>query len=221
MKQLTKIILATSMLTTLSLAQEATQDSLSFSGDMTLTSNALLRGGSVSNDRATMQGSLNIAHKSGVYFGVWGTGEKDNTTEIDLSLGYTTKISDVSLDFGFADYTYSKENAHYDTDTDAELYVKTTYNLLDMKLNARVYQQVLADDKETIFQTGVAKDFKILHLGTTFGYRFKQDVDDYGYYSATIGKSFDSIHSDLSLTYANKTSTGSDAVYSLSYTTSF
>ena len=221
MKQLTKVLFATSIIATLCGAQEIEESVLSYSGDVTVTSNPLLRGASASNNRATMQGSFNISHESGVYVGVWGTGEKNNTTEIDLSLGYTTKLSDISLDFGFADYTYSKENGNYHTDTDGELYLKAGYNLFDIKLNARLYQQILADDKETIFQAGVAKDFKIIHIGAIYGYRFKQDVADYGYYSATIGKSFASLNSDLSFTYANKTSDGSDAVYSLSYTTSF
>lgn len=221
MKQLTKALFATSIIATLCGAQEIQADSLSYSGDVTLTSNPILRGASVSNDRATIQGSLNISYKNSLYFGVWGSGEKNNTTEVDLSLGYKTKISNISLDFGVADYTYSRENGKYDIDTDGELYLKAGYNLFDMKLNARLYQQLLADDKETIFQAGVAKDFKIVHIGAIYGYRFKQDVADYGYYSATIGKSFNSLNSDLSFTYANKTSDGSDAVYSLNYTISF
>ena len=51
------------------------------------------------------------------------------------------------------------------------------------------------------------------------------DVDnsnvDHDYYSVTVGKAFESIKGDLSVTYADTTADNSDSVFAVTYTTSF
>lgn len=78
----------------------------------TLASDWISRGSSQNNGNPTVQGSLDIAHESGIYVGIWGgsmSGEETTGgSEFDYYLGYAGSLTeDISFDVAVATYVYS------------------------------------------------------------------------------------------------------------------
>lgn len=119
-------------------AQEKTVE---VSGSVALLSDYRFRGQSQTQNRPTLQGTLNLQHQSGFYVGLFASnvnfGEESNARlEVDPSIGYQTKLAlssslQPTLDIGVARYQYSGgdhsnyhefytslafENAFYDGD---------------------------------------------------------------------------------------------------------
>ena len=232
--KLMKLSIATALVASSLLASEAPKSSISVSGDMTFTSNSIWRGASGTNNSATVQGTLGVEHESGVYVGMWGTGTSDGS-EIDLYLGYATEISGVSIDGGFVTYTATAEDSdpketdfEHTFDGSGDIYLGAGYSVAGIDLGATIYAEVLNSDSESlILETTIGKDFTVAYVNAAYGYQNGHKAGDgedgqlSDYYSATIGKSFESIKGDLSLTYATTTADNADAVYAISYTTSF
>lgn len=83
----------------------------SFSGNITLTSDYLVHGGSQSNNGPAIQGGLEWDTGAGLHFNVWGSSLnfKDGgqaTTEIDWSGGYSGTLGDLWYDVGAVYYWY-------------------------------------------------------------------------------------------------------------------
>lgn len=205
-------------------ASSLSADAISVSGDMSFTSNALWRGTTATANSATVQGTLNVEHESGVYAGLWGTGLTTGS-EIDLFVGYATEISGLNIDAGYVNYsTTGVDNNNDDykhTFSDyGEVYLALSYDV-GVELGTALYKGVMSEDKDsTIIELSANKDFDILYVGATYGAQLDEDSGD-NYYSATIGKSIEAVKGDISFTYANTDADNSDAVYSLTYTTSF
>lgn len=224
--KLIKLSLATAIITSTLLASEAPKSSISVSGDVTFTSNSLWRGGSGTNNSATVQGTLGVEHESGVYAGMWGTGTSDGS-EIDLYIGYATEVSGLSLDIGFVDYitTQAKKTAlenddyYHDVDGSGEVYLGASYDV-GVELGAKLYVEVLSDTSDSMLVDITAdKDFGVAYVGAVYGLQLDSDSD--GYYGLKVGKAFESIKGDLSFNYQQSEADDADAVYAISYTTSF
>ncbi len=80
----------------------------------TFVTDYVSRGTSLNGGAGTIQGSLDIAHESGLYIGMWGSSmddmqEKGAGVEIDYYLGYGGNLTeDVSFDVSVATYTYPR-----------------------------------------------------------------------------------------------------------------
>jgi len=206
------------------IASSLVADLITVSGDITFTSNSLWRGGSGTDDTATVQGTIGVEHESGVYAGAWGTGLAVGS-EIDLYVGYATEFSGLGLDMGFIAYTYTVRNdagTEYDHKFDeyGEAYLGLSYDL-GVEIGATFYKGLMSEDKDsTIVEASLGKDFGVMYVGAAYGMQLDEESGD-DYYSATIGMPFESIKGDLSLTYANTDAEDSDAVFAVTYTTSF
>lgn len=125
---LKKLTLALSTTTLVSLAGIATAESFDsplgkfdVSMTATLASDYIWRGQSQTAGQAAIQGSLDVAHESGLYAGVWGSNVDDeafpgNTSgadaEIDYYIGYGYGFTDdISVDLQLAKYTYPQASA--------------------------------------------------------------------------------------------------------------
>lgn len=82
-------------------------------GGATLVSQYRFRGISLSDEKAAIQGTINVNHESGIYGGVWassldGFGELGGSNvELDLYAGYRKEVADgVTLDAGLLYYAY-------------------------------------------------------------------------------------------------------------------
>ncbi|MEA3370917.1 MAG: TorF family putative porin [Campylobacterota bacterium] len=203
------------------IASSLAAEGISFSGDATVTSNALWRGTSLTNDMAAVQATLAVEHESGVYASIWGT-SLSSGAEFDLAVGYATEISGIGIDAGFVAYTYTDNvNEDYVMDEWGELYLGASYAIDALSFSGTLYKGVLdLDEDSTIIEAGVDYDFGAAYVGAAYGLQLDSDYGD-DYYSATVGMPFESIKGDLSLTYADTTADNSDSVFALTYTTSF
>ena len=84
------------------------------SGSLGISNMYFWRGLDISEGGAQVFGSLDYAHETGLYAGIWGSSETD-TTEYDLYAGYGQEFGDFSFDISYVDYNYPN-----DTDSDLE-----------------------------------------------------------------------------------------------------
>ena len=84
------------------------------SGSLGISNMYFWRGQDISAGGAQVFGSLDYAHETGLYAGIWGSSETD-TTEYDLYAGYGGEIEGFSYDISYIDYNYPN-----DTDSDLE-----------------------------------------------------------------------------------------------------
>jgi len=96
-------------------AQDASpaEPALTVTGGVTLTSQYRFRGISLSDEKAALQGTVNLNHESGFYAGAWGSsldgfGELGSSNvELDLYAGYRREVGDgVTVDGGLLYYAY-------------------------------------------------------------------------------------------------------------------
>ena len=83
-------------------------------GSLGISNMYFWRGQDISAGGAQVFGSLDYAHSSGLYAGVWGSSETD-TTEYDLYAGYGKEFGDFSFEISYIEYNYPN-----DTDSDLE-----------------------------------------------------------------------------------------------------
>ena len=108
MKKLTPVALATSMAVAGLAAPGMASAELSASA--TVANFYLWRGLDISAGGAHVAGSLDYAHDSGLYAGVWASSEEAGT-ETDLYVGYAGEAGGLSYDVSFWEYLYPSDNA--------------------------------------------------------------------------------------------------------------
>lgn len=104
---------------------------LSFGGSVAVTTDYRFRGVTQTQNDPAVQAGFTLSHKSGLYFGLWGSnvnfGSGTPSLELDPSLGYATTLENFSskpiLDVGVVYYNYpSASDLNW-----AELYGKLTF----------------------------------------------------------------------------------------------
>ena len=83
----------------------------SVSGGATVVSDYRFRGISQTDKNPAIQGTIGIAHQSGLYASVWGSSIDDyvaagSDQEVDLVVGYKHGFGDTTIDFGLLYYWY-------------------------------------------------------------------------------------------------------------------
>lgn len=125
LKKLTLALSTTTLCTLSGIAAAETIDGplgkFDVSMTATLASDYIWRGQSQTAGEAAIQGSLDVAHESGVYAGVWASNVDDaafpgNTSgadiEVDYYVGYGYGFTDdISVDLQLAKYTYPQASA--------------------------------------------------------------------------------------------------------------
>jgi uncharacterized protein (TIGR02001 family) len=88
------------------------------SGTVGMTSDYRFRGMTQTGEVPAIQGSIDWAHDSGLYAGIWGSNVKftDATIETDVYAGYKFGFSGLNLDVGVTGYLYpgAADNLNYD-----------------------------------------------------------------------------------------------------------
>lgn len=86
---------------------------------ITLANDYIWRGVSQTSNGATIQGSFDMAHESGIYFGAWASnvefGDTNNSMELDLYAGFSNDIDlgngmTLTYDLGFLHYEYPEQS---------------------------------------------------------------------------------------------------------------
>ncbi|MCW8274894.1 hypothetical protein IMF27_03540 [Pseudomonas sp. PCH199] len=116
MKAFTLFALGSLSLLPLSSQALTLNDDFSLLLDATLVSDYRTRGISQTQNDPAVQGAVTLAHSSGLYLGAWSSnvdfgGESKTRQELDYYAGWLWQATDaVSLDIGYLQYTYPKEN---------------------------------------------------------------------------------------------------------------
>lgn len=126
---------------------KAPEPSFTFTGNVGVVSDYRFRGVSQTAFNAALQGGVDVAHKSGLYAGLWGSnikwikdyvGATAGEFELDIYGGYKGSITDsLSYDVGaiaymYPDNTAGKLAAFKNADT-TEVYVAVTYSVVTAK----------------------------------------------------------------------------------------
>ncbi|MFN3579681.1 MAG: TorF family putative porin [Pseudomonas sp.] len=116
MKKLTAAIAAATTLGFANMAHAEAFDTpigeIDVSMTATLATDYIWRGQSQTNGTGAAQASLDFAHESGIYVGVWGSNVDSEdfggaSIEVDYYLGYGGSITDdITYDLGWANYTF-------------------------------------------------------------------------------------------------------------------
>lgn len=123
MKKTVKALLAASTfaaiaIATPALADDAPAPDFTITGSASVTTQYRLRGISQTDNRAAVQGSITVSHKSGVYVSTWASNLGGNGTwggsnmELDLIAGFTKPVGGVTLDGGVVYYLYPGTSGH-------------------------------------------------------------------------------------------------------------
>lgn len=93
------------------LAQDGQREALTVNGGATLVSDYRFRGISQTDKRIALQGTIGVAHESGLYATIWGSSIDDyvangSDQEIDLIAGYAATFGDTTFDVGATYYYY-------------------------------------------------------------------------------------------------------------------
>lgn len=92
-------------------AESATLFGGTLSGNVSFATDYMFRGYTQTNQHPAIQGGVDWAHDSGLYFGGWGSNlDWAGGVELDLYGGYTWEIGGVSYDFGAVYFVYPDEN---------------------------------------------------------------------------------------------------------------
>lgn len=90
------------------MAAGVAQAAVTTTGSVAFTTDYKFRGISQSNTNAAVQGSMTMAHDSGVYFTAWGSSiaNANGGMELDTLLGYAGTSGDIGYDVGVMRYNY-------------------------------------------------------------------------------------------------------------------
>jgi uncharacterized protein (TIGR02001 family) len=116
---------------------------IQFSFGVGFTSNYISKGLTQTDNDPAIQPYMEVGYGIG-YVGLWASnvsfgGVSD--TELDVSIGIRPEFGDLSLDLGFVQYFYQKDDADY-----GEAYLFATYALNDQAtVKAQYYREVYAE----------------------------------------------------------------------------
>lgn len=126
------------------LAEEAPASEHSLTGNLGLFSSYRFRGIDQTFGKLALQGGLDYAHSSGLYFGNWnsnvssGAGYPEGNLETDFYGGYKTSFGDFGLDVGGLYYYYPGSTYLGKTVDNGELYVAASWKFISLKYSYAV-----------------------------------------------------------------------------------
>ena len=159
MKKLTPVALATSM--ALGGLAAPGVASAEMSASAAVANFYLWRGQDISAGAPQVSGSLDYAHESGAYAGIWASSEEAGT-ETDLYFGYAGEAGGLSYDVSFWEYLYPSDNALTGPGSD----------LTDSDLSELIVGLGYADVGLTVYFGNDAdggSDYEYITLDYTFG----------------------------------------------------
>jgi uncharacterized protein (TIGR02001 family) len=171
------------------------------------TSDYRVRGIKQNNSNPSVQGGIDVGHKSGFYLGTWGSTVSEWTAagsatnmEVDYYGGYKTEVAGVALDFGTIYYNYPGLGGSANNIADTrEVYVGAAYGPAAFKVSRVMSRDYFASTAAgavgdasgtmyydlTLSQEVAPKLTAAVHAGYTdykesaFGYTGKMSYADY------------------------------------------
>ena len=210
-----------------------TASGFSLSGDIGITSDYRFRGISNSDNKAAIQGSLNLEHRSGWYAGVWASNvDLDIGThlETDYYAGYVLPLSEnssVDINYTYFDYPHALRELKVDYGEFAAIYHHDHAFTADDHLSFGVYYspEFTADsDQEIYLESSYSYPVNSLfNINATVGYtrlkdneKFAQGVGGNGqqnhYYDYKIGVSKQILGLDADLAWIDNNLKGAGKI---------
>jgi uncharacterized protein (TIGR02001 family) len=164
------------------------------------------RGVSLSAKDPALQGSLDYAHDSGLYAGVWGSNidygdNVDGDVEVDLYVGFANQFNDdLGYDVGVVYYTYPGSD---DIEDYPEFYAGLSYKWLEVK---QWYSNDNSGTDLDSWYTEANASFDLvenLSLGLHAGYNYGDVFDDFEYLDYSVGLTYTLGHFDFGLKYVD------------------
>ena len=119
------------------------------------TSDYRVRGIKQNNSNPSVQGGIDVGHKSGFYVGTWGStvsewtaSNSSSNMEVDYYGGYKTEVAGVALDFGTIYYNYPGVAKTNFADTH-EAYIGATYGPAAFKVSRVLGKNYFAATDDT------------------------------------------------------------------------
>lgn len=189
-------------------------DSIEASASVALTSNYIWRGVSQTANAPAIQGSFDIAHESGAYFGVWGSniefaedraaGQGASSLELDIYAGFSNTIDlagiDATYDIGWLRYEYptSGDSITASNWNFNELYFGLSVSPVEnLNVSTYWYYGLKIEDALPGEYTDMAIDYTlpesmgaITLLGHAGYYNQKGGADDYWDWKAGVARDF-------------------------------
>lgn len=132
------------------------------SGNIGATSNYVWRGMTQANDKAALQGGVDVDYK-GAYVGAWGSTLQSGDYELDLYGGYTNEFYGVGYDVGYVAYKYPK-NDGLDFE---EIYVGLSKEFYGVEVGASYYFGM--DEATDYVEGSLGYDFGLVAASATYG----------------------------------------------------
>lgn len=204
MKNTTKLMLASALLTSSSMAAAE----LTFSANAAITSNYIFRGVSQTDNSPAIQGGFDMEHSSGFYAGIWGSNVDSGfysgaEAEFDLYVGYSGEFANkIGYDVGILGYQYP-DSTFSDNDTE-EVYASLSY---DFGPAAGTVGLAYSDDwfgTDEATYAYVDVDIPLpreFALGLHYGYEDFDQLEDYGEWKVSLSRSFGGF--DFSVDYTD------------------
>lgn len=210
MRNTTKLVLATGLLTASSMAAAE----IELSGNVTMATDYVYRGISQTDEDPAIQGGFDLGHSSGFYLGIWGSNVDFNDgdeahIEVDIYAGVGGGSGAWSWDVGFIHYDYPGADSSLNYDFD-ELYGSVGYDFGAASVTAGV-----AFSSDFFGSSGDSRYYTLdvdIPLPADFGLNLhygNQDIDDngafgtpdYDEYKISLSKSVGGF--DLALDYTD------------------
>ncbi|MEX0729788.1 MAG: TorF family putative porin [Aquisalimonadaceae bacterium] len=187
----------------------------SWSGNLTVTSDYLLRGFSETDNGPAVQGGFDLEHESGFYLGNWNSnvtyGADESNLEMDLYGGFAfTAVPGLDMDVGVIRYFYpGLDDADFN-----EFYIggATSFDSLDADLYVYVTDDYLASDED-----GLVADLNLAYSlpGNTYltgqlGYVDSELFADGGYMFYGVGAGVSYADLDFTVTYMDADEDGAE-----------
>lgn len=122
-------------------AAQAEDAPFSFSGTAAITNDYVFRGYSQTDSDPAFQAGLTASHESGFFAGVWGSNVDvgfDADVEVDLSVGYSNSVDNLTYTVGGYYYTYPGADGSADLDY-FEFGLDLAYAIDKVTLTSKVY----------------------------------------------------------------------------------
>ncbi len=237
--KLIKLSLAAALAVTMAYAEEnnAFVENLGLSANMTIASDYVWRGTSLTHSSPAIQGGIDFDY-NGLYIGVWGSniavtgallGEEaqdragKTSLETDVYLGYAGEIGKFSYDIGAVQYIYVNSSEEFNF---AEAYLGLEYDFDVLSIGAKYFLGIetndlaVTDNVEATIGLPLPGEYSM-----DFTYGAFEDMNDYYYVglNKTFGK-FDFIFAytgAINASFGEAEDVDSDGTFVVSVGTSF
>ncbi len=191
------------------------------SANIGVMSDYVWRGWTQNAGDPSIMGGLDYEASNGLYLGTWAA-QVDNAgddVEIDLYGGFAKELSNgLGYDVGIIAYTYPGDSLDF-----TELYLNGSYKFIEIGVASTIAADNTTSEGDLYTHLTLSKDFGPISTSVTFGNtNFNATgVDNVNHTQIAATYSIPNNAGDLTVAFDDTDETGSNPIYSLTYSKSF